>query len=182
MDFGSTPRNSDGTFTVGILREAIKQVPSVKYALGIAPIAAEARDCTIGMNQSQFQKATSAMSSISGTPIQAKRREVRRLRMASETADRLPGSAIFIRQEIPGLRRSVKKNLVFVPANPATTRSSWLGYASGSNKSRSVAGWRSFISGVGYAVRKTSRVGQTVACKMCPPRAVPSEGITTAWM
>ena len=48
------------------------------------PIAAEARDCTIGMNQSQFQNATSAISSRSGTPIQTKRREVRTLRMASE--------------------------------------------------------------------------------------------------
>jgi hypothetical protein len=41
------------------------------------PIAAEARDCTIGMNQSQFQKAASAISNATGTPIQARRRVVR---------------------------------------------------------------------------------------------------------
>jgi hypothetical protein len=68
------------------------------------PIAAEARDCTIGMNQSQFQNATSAISSTSGTPIQAKRREIRRSRMAVKQPIASPGSAIFIKYVVLDLR------------------------------------------------------------------------------
>ena len=82
------------------------------------------RDCTIGMNQSQFQNATSSMQ-YKRTPILAKRREVRRLRMAGETADRLAGFRDLYPSRNPWPCRSVKENLVFVPANPATKWFSW---------------------------------------------------------
>src|SRR3954452_23489703 len=51
-------------------------------------IAAEARDCTIGMNQSQFQTATRIPSRTIGTPNQARRRMVREFAMAAERCRR----------------------------------------------------------------------------------------------